>query len=112
MHFRFFQAEPCPISGKMSGGGGAAPKRVQQEHASAGEEMRSGARLFLVAGFASAFTKTSVAPLDRVRTIAQTGVAQSSSRGIAPIFRSVVQQDGFRGLWKGNVRLRVRVGHG
>ncbi len=92
-------------SGGSDGGAGAAvPTTRVQQHATAREEIKSGARLFLVAGFASAFTKTSVAPLDRVRTIAQTGVAQSSSGGIVPIFRSVVQQDGIRGLWKGNVR--------
>ena len=72
-------------------------------------QMNSGARLFLCAGFASVFTKTCVAPLDRARTIAQTGVSKSSSQGLFSILRTIVEQDSLRGLWKGNVANCSRV---
>jgi hypothetical protein len=65
----------------------------------------SGARLFLVAGTASALTKTGVAPLDRLRIIAQTGL----NKGPLADFRRIVQQEGVRGLWKGNLANSMRI---
>ena len=56
------------------------------------------------------FTKTCVAPLDRSRIIAQTGVGGlDASGGLLRIFRNVIHNEGLRGLWKGNVANCARV---
>lgn len=62
--------------------------------------LSDGVRLFLVAGTSSLAAKTSVAPLDRGRIIAQTGVGGSaSSSGVISIFRHVLRSEGPLGLW-------------
>ena len=51
--------------------------------------------------------KTCVAPLERVRILAQTGAAGSS--GMGATWRRVVEREGVRGLWRGNAINCARV---
>ena len=55
---------------------------------------------FIYGGIAGGFSRTMVAPLDRVKILMQT---TSSKQSLTQMFRQVLQQEGFVSLWKGNV---------
>ena len=57
-------------------------------------------------GLAGGIAKTSVAPLERVKLLLQTGESQS---GIMMTLRRVVHHEGFIGLWRGNTLNVVRM---
>ncbi|EKX55013.1 hypothetical protein GUITHDRAFT_83901 [Guillardia theta CCMP2712] len=55
--------------------------------------------LLIAGGIAGATAKTCVAPLERVKLLAQAGECRN---GIVSAFKSVIEQEGIRGLWRGN----------
>ncbi|KAL3921328.1 MAG: hypothetical protein SGPRY_004941 [Prymnesium sp.] len=57
-------------------------------------------------GFAGAVSKTCIAPLERVRLLAQTG---ESSLGMVQTMKTIVTNEGMRGLWRGNTVNVVRM---
>lgn len=61
---------------------------------------------FFYGGIAGGFSRTVVAPLDRVKILMQTTTSKQTLR---QMFRSVLQQEGFFSLWKGNVLNCARI---
>jgi solute carrier family 25 phosphate transporter 23/24/25/41 len=59
-----------------------------------------------IGGIAGTVAKTSVAPLERVRIMAQTGHGAGSALGTV---RLIVQREGVAGLWRGNLVNCIRV---
>ncbi len=55
---------------------------------------------FIYGGIAGGFSRTIVAPLDRVKILMQT---TSSKQSLTQMFRQILRQEGFFSLWKGNV---------
>uniref|UniRef100_A0A7S0I1S3 ADP,ATP carrier protein n=1 Tax=Hanusia phi TaxID=3032 RepID=A0A7S0I1S3_9CRYP len=55
--------------------------------------------LMIAGGIAGATAKTCVAPLERVKLLAQAGECRN---GIVSAFQCVIEKEGFRGLWRGN----------
>mmetsp|Transcript_33712 Transcript_33712/g.88622 ORF Transcript_33712/g.88622 Transcript_33712/m.88622 type:complete len:147 (-) Transcript_33712:1240-1680(-) len=60
----------------------------------------------LAGGVAGVIAKTTLAPLDRIRIMAQTG---ASSVGMFATINVVVKQDGVVGLWSGNTINCLRI---
>ncbi|KAJ3341076.1 hypothetical protein HDU93_005708 [Gonapodya sp. JEL0774] len=66
------------------------------------------AGFFLAGGVAGAISRTLTAPMDRIRTFFQTSAQQQGKglggliRGIADAGSVIYEQEGLRGLWRGN----------
>ena len=69
---------------------------------------------FLIGGVAAAFSKTAVAPIERVKLLLQCQDAQvhltkaEHYKGIGDCFYRVVTEQGFVSLWRGNMANVVR----
>ncbi|KAK8809701.1 hypothetical protein WA158_000644 [Blastocystis sp. Blastoise] len=55
---------------------------------------------FISGGIAGAGSRTFTSPLDVVKIIAQVGSAQH--KGFIGTFKNIIQEEGWKGLWKGN----------
>lgn len=79
------------------------------------QKLRNTVGQFLCGGLAGVTARSTVAPVDRVKLILQTrfitqagsGAAQPTT--IAGAWREIVGNDGFRGLWRGNLTNCFRV---
>lgn len=54
----------------------------------------------LAGGIATSCARTAVAPIDRIKIFLQTN---TDVKGIGNVFRHVIQKEGWRGLWRGNL---------
>ncbi len=61
---------------------------------------------FSAGAFAGAFTKTSVAPIERLKSLLQLVEGQ---RGLLPTVRTVLQREGVMSFWRGNAANVARV---
>jgi hypothetical protein len=77
-------------SGKGQGGGGALRRTMFQ---------------LVAGGGAGAIAKTAVSPFERIKLLCQTG----ESRGLLHTARSVLQQEGIAGFWRGNAANVLRI---
>lgn len=53
--------------------------------------------------------KTTTAPLERVKILFQVATIHYPFKGVVPTLRRIVEREGFRGLYKGNVSSLVRI---
>ena len=72
-------------------------------------ELRSAGLRFLLGGVSGALAKTLVSPLDRVKIIFQISRRRFTYSGLWAELVRTVQQDGVRGLFKGNLAQVARV---
>jgi len=64
------------------------------------ESMQGMVDRFAAGALASVFSRTTCAPLERIKLLSQTG---SSRSGPLATLTAVVEREGWRGLWRGNV---------
>lgn len=64
---------------------------------------------FCSGGFAGIVAKTSVAPIDRLKFLFMGSMQKFSFTNMHREFNRVVQQEGMRSLWKGNMAQIIRV---
>ena len=58
--------------------------------------------LFLAPGIAGCVSRTSTAPLDRIKTIYQARGGRAASTGIVGSFRHMLKEGGVISMWRGN----------
>ncbi|PKI58347.1 hypothetical protein CRG98_021285, partial [Punica granatum] len=63
----------------------------------------------IAGGAAGAFTKTLVAPLERIKILLQIRSEGFQSIGLFPSFKKVVQNEGIQGLYRGNGASVIRI---
>ncbi|XP_003743297.1 graves disease carrier protein homolog [Galendromus occidentalis] len=64
---------------------------------------------FVAGGVAGMFSKTSVAPLDRIKILLQAHNSHYKNLGVLSGLRGIVSKEGFIGLYKGNGAMMVRI---
>lgn len=89
--------------GGLNRGREAAPESEKRGGLKRGREQ---AQRLVIGGVAGCLAKTTVAPLERLRIMAQTGHA---SGGMVSMWRLVVRDEGVSGLWRGNFVNCMRV---
>lgn len=67
------------------------------------------ARNLIAGGLAGMMAKSVVAPLDRIKIMYQVSSAKFKLRNIPGVVRTIVQQEGFQALWRGNGATMLRV---
>ncbi|KAK7311968.1 hypothetical protein RJT34_10475 [Clitoria ternatea] len=63
----------------------------------------------IAGGFAGALSKTSVAPLERVKILWQTRTEGFQSIGVYQSLNKLIKREGFQGLYKGNAASVIRI---
>ncbi|OQR76298.1 graves disease carrier protein-like, partial [Tropilaelaps mercedesae] len=67
------------------------------------------AKSFVAGGVAGMTSKTAVAPLDRIKILLQAHNSAYAQHGVMSGLRGIVLKEGFRGLYKGNNAMMVRI---
>lgn len=65
--------------------------------------------LIVFGGIAGATGKTSAAPVERLKVLFQVGGGTNKPKSMAAAFRTIVQTEGVKGLWKGNMVNCLRI---
>ncbi|XP_077585744.1 solute carrier family 25 member 16 [Stigmatopora nigra] len=66
-------------------------------------------RSFVAGGVAGCCAKTTIAPLDRIKILLQAQNPHYKHLGVFSTLKAVPQKEGFRGLYKGNGAMMVRI---
>jgi len=67
------------------------------------------AKEMIAGGVAGAFSKTAIAPLERVKILLQTRTNEFGSLGVLKSLKKVRQHDGIKGFYKGNGASVLRI---
>lgn len=92
--------DALPRLGAQAAGGSTSLYPGEHRDASRTGARQSAAQRFAAGAVASVVSRTACAPLDRIKLLNQTG---SSRTGPLATFRAIVQQEGWQGLWRGNI---------
>ncbi|EFA85697.1 glucose-methanol-choline oxidoreductase [Heterostelium album PN500] len=82
---------------------------IKMDTASAGTPPPSKLVSFIAGGIAGVTAKSAVAPLERVKILYQTRSAQYSLDSVVSSLNKITQNEGWKGLWRGNTATITRV---